>query len=149
LLANPTNSADLVDSYRKVLDHAPSYQLRPLGEETFDENLTVSELFSSIIPGVARHLPQHLVPGNLFGANDPEQQMTSAVWWPRTFAKQPTDASEHLDWNQSVPYTATDDGNQVVLQTIRFDRSRSFPLHEVVQTLSQSAVEHSIQDDEM
>jgi hypothetical protein len=130
ILATPILSDDMVDVYRTVLVHGDNYRLTMLSGPTNGHLGSMNELFEGIVPDEPRLLDPSLV-ARLFAGSGDDQQMNSTVWWPSDLTTTPLADDAHLRWQASVPFSRDGVTERLVLQAVRFDRSQSFPFHEL------------------
>ncbi len=132
-LAAPVLTDDVVGVYKNVLAHDDNYQLVMLSGPENSHLGSMTELFDGIVPDEPRLLDPGLVT-RLFSGSGGDQQMTSSVWWPTDLTTAPRVSDSHLLWEESVPFTRSGGTERLVLQAVRFDRSQSFPFHELAGT---------------
>jgi hypothetical protein len=147
-LAMPVLSNDMVDIYKTVLAHDDNYQLTMLSGPEKRHLGSMADLFRGIVPDEPRLLDPALVT-RLFAASEDDQQMTSTVWWPTDLTIVPLESERHLRWQTSVPFSRDAGTERLVLQAVRFDRSQSFPFHELAGTEDKRVVPDELEDDSM
>ncbi|MCL1593335.1 MAG: hypothetical protein M3132_03155 [Actinomycetia bacterium] len=147
-LASPVLSDDMVDVYRTVLVHDDNYRLIMLSGPENGHLGSMVDLFHGIVPEKPRLLDPALV-ARLFAGSGDGQQMVSTVWWPSELTTVPLADVGHLQWQQSVPFTRDGITERLVLQAVRFDRSQSFPFHELAGEMDRTTTPGVLDEDSM
>lgn len=148
VLATPVLTDDMSDVYKTVLAHDDNYELVMLSGPDHGHLDSMTELFRGIVPDDPRLLDPVLVT-KLFAASEDDQQMTSTVWWPKDLTTVPLEAADHLRWETSVPFSRDGGTERLVLQAVRFDRSQSFPFHELAGTEDARVQPPRLEDESM